>query len=223
MKQLIDAFRESVQQSGIQLALSPQFILLCLLTALVCTAIIAVVYRFFYRGACYSANFTILLVLSGIVTTFAMMTLSANLVLSLGMVGALSIVRFRSALKDPLDVGFLFWSIVVGIACGAGLFTYSILCTLFIAVLYIVMTLIKSGVHSYLLVINYENSAEAAVAAAVKEIGCKTKTKSFTKTKDGSKLTIQLIMGKDNTNVGDSIEKIEGVNSTMLVEYTGDV
>lgn len=90
-------------------SLSLPRILLALLTATLCGAIIYLVYRMFYRGVVYSDNFNILVLLITVVTAFIIMTISANLVLSLGMVGALSIVRFRSAIKDPLDVGFLFW------------------------------------------------------------------------------------------------------------------
>ena len=223
MKELIDAFRESVAQSGIQLDLSPQYIILCLLTAGICAAVIALVYRFFYRGSCYSANFTILLVISTLVTTFALMTISANLVLSLGMVGALSIVRFRAAIKDPLDVGFLFWAIVVGIACGAGLFTYSILCTLFIAIIYIVLTLIKSGVHSYLLVLCYDSSAKEMIDKTLSELKCRRKIKSLTHAKGHDELTVQLMLNKEDSGISDKFDKIEGVESAMLVEYTGDV
>ncbi|MCR5262483.1 MAG: DUF4956 domain-containing protein [Clostridiales bacterium] len=223
MKELIDAFRESVAQSGIQLDLSPQYIILCLLTAGVCAAVIALVYRFFYRGSCYSANFTILFVISTLVTTFALMTISANLVLSLGMVGALSIVRFRAAIKDPLDVGFLFWAIVVGIACGAGLFTYSILCTLFIAVVYIAMTLVKSGVHSYLLVLCYDSSAKIAVDKTLEELKCRKKVKSLTHAKGHEELTVQLKLNKEDNSIAERFDAIAGVSSAMMVEYTGDI
>ena len=223
MNELIDAFRESVAQSGIQLDLSPQYIILCLLTAGLCAAVIALVYRFFYRGSCYSANFTILIVMSTLATTFALMTISANLVLSLGMVGALSIVRFRAAIKDPLDVGFLYWAIVVGIACGAGLFTYSILCTLFIAVVYIVLSLIKSGVHSYLLVLCYDPSAKDAVDRTLAEINCRKKTKSLTHTKGHEELTVQLKLNKEDNTIADRFDSIPGVTSAMMVEYTGDI
>ena len=96
-------------------SLSLPRILLALLTATLCGAIIYLVYRMFYRGVVYSDNFNILVLLITVVTAFIIMTISANLVLSLGMVGALSIVRFRSAIKDPLDVGFLFWGVGAGI------------------------------------------------------------------------------------------------------------
>ena len=120
-------------------------ILLAMLTATVCGLIIYWVYRLFYRGVVYSDNFNILVLLITVVTAFIIMTISANLVLSLGMVGALSIIRFRSAIKDPLDVGFLFWGVAAGITAGAGLYFVALIGTVFVAILYIVLTLIKKN------------------------------------------------------------------------------
>ena len=103
-------------------ALSLQTIFITLLTATVCGAVIYLVYRFFNRSVIYNENFNILVVLTTVVTAFIIMTISSNVVLSLGMVGALSIVRFRAAVKDPLDIGFLFWGIAAGITAGAQLY-----------------------------------------------------------------------------------------------------
>ena len=102
-------------------------ILVTLLTAAVCGAVIYLVYRFFNRSVIYNENFNILVILTTIVTSFIIMTISSNVVLSLGMVGALSIVRFRAAVKDPLDIGFLFWGIAAGITAGAQLYWVALL------------------------------------------------------------------------------------------------
>ena len=112
---LIETFKDAVAQSNLLMELTAEYCVACLSVALACALVILLVYRFFYRGACFSANFSILLMMTALITTTIIMTISANLVLSLGMVGALSIVRFRAAIKDPLDVGFLFWSVAVGI------------------------------------------------------------------------------------------------------------
>ena len=97
-------------------------ILVTLLTAAVCGAVIYLVYRFFNRSVIYNENFNILVILTTIVTSFIIMTISSNVVLSLGMVGALSIVRFRTAVKDPLDTAYMFWALTMGILLGAGQF-----------------------------------------------------------------------------------------------------
>ena len=96
-------------------------ILVTLLTAAVCGAVIYLVYRFFNRSVIYNENFNILVILTTVVTSFIIMTISSNVVLSLGMVGALSIVRFRAAIKEPIEIVYLFWSIASGIVVGAGL------------------------------------------------------------------------------------------------------
>ena len=151
MKSLINAFKDALAASGLLLDLTPQYIFVCISIALLCGLVIYAVYRIFYRGSCYSENFNLLLLLTTLITTFIIMTISANIVLSLGMVGSLSIIRFRSAVKDPLDVGFLFWSVAVGITCGAGLYQIALLCTVFIAVVYILSVLLRFGAKRFLL------------------------------------------------------------------------
>lgn len=96
--------------------------LLSMLSAFICGMIVYFVYRKFFKGVIYNNNFNILLVLTSMITCFIVLVISSNVVLSLGMVGALSIVRYRTAIKDPLDVGFLFWTVAVGVTSGAGLY-----------------------------------------------------------------------------------------------------
>ena len=138
-------------------------ILVTLLTAAVCGAVIYLVYRFFNRSVIYNENFNILVILTTIVTSFIIMTISSNVVLSLGMVGALSIVRFRAAVKDPLDIGFLFWGIAAGITAGAQLYWVALLGTAVIAVLYILITIFRKEKKSYLLIVRYDASCEMNV------------------------------------------------------------
>ena len=163
MKSLINAFKDSIAQSGLLLDLTPQYIFVCVSIALLCGLLIYAVYRLFYRGSCYSENFNLLLILTTLVTTFIIMTISANIVLSLGMVGSLSIIRFRSAVKDPLDVGFLFWAVAVGITCGAGLYQIALLCTGFIAVVYILSVVLRFGAKRFLMIIKYDDAVKAQV------------------------------------------------------------
>lgn len=221
MKELISAFRESVIQSGLMLELTPTYILLTMLVALACAAMIALVYKFFYRGACYSANFTVLLVMTTLVTTFALITVSANLVLSLGMVGALSIVRFRAAVKDPLDIGFLFWSIAVGITCGAGLFVYALVCSFFIAAVYVILTVVRFGPNSYLLVIRHESSCAGEVAVELS--GIRTRLKNRTVTGSTVEISYKVYLKGEQAGIVDRLNAINGVSRAMLIEYTGDI
>ncbi|MFT3951762.1 MAG: DUF4956 domain-containing protein [Oscillospiraceae bacterium] len=119
---IVQDLKDSISSAGLVDNLKPQHVFLVMLSALVCGVIIYIVYKLFYRGAVYSEGMNVLNVMVCLVTSFVIMTISTNLVLSLGMVGALSIVRFRSAIKDPLDIGFLFWSIAAGITSGAGVY-----------------------------------------------------------------------------------------------------
>ena len=128
-----------------------------MLAAFLCGMIVYAVYRMFYKGVIYNNNFNILLVMTSTVTCFMVIVISSNVVLSLGMVGALSIVRYRTAVKDPLDVGFLFWTVAVGVTCGAGLYLISIMGTVFIALVYIMLVKVRSRKHQYLLIVKYQN------------------------------------------------------------------
>lgn len=220
MKELISQFKDSIKESGLILDLTPKDIFICVGVALICSLIIYVVYRFFYRGSCYSENFNVLLILTTLVTSFIIMTISANIVLSLGMVGSLSIIRFRSAVKDPLDVGFLFWSVAVGITCGAGLYQIALLCSLFIAGVYILSGLLNFGNKKYLLVISYSKEAEESIEKLLK--GKFKKLKNRISSKDGCEVTYQIRFSKSVVKLSDEISKISGVKSSMLVEFTGE-
>lgn len=195
-------------------------ILLALLTATVCGLIIYWVYRLFYRGVVYSDNFNILVLLITVVTAFIIMTISANLVLSLGMVGALSIVRFRSAIKDPLDVGFLFWGVAAGITAGAGLYFVALIGTVFVAALYIVLTIVKKERRCYLLVVRYGIDAESNVNALLGAI--KYKLKNKTQIGDKAEVTIEIKVKGNDTAQLSRFKAIEGVDSVTLLEYNGE-
>ena len=154
------------------------------------------------------------------ITTFIIMTISANIVLSLGMVGSLSIIRFRSAVKDPLDVGFLFWAVAVGITCGAGLYQIALLCTVFIAVVYILSILLRFGAKRFLLVVKYDTDAKDAVTKAL--TGTRHTLKNCISSQSGNELTVQVYAAKKAAALTEQLTAIHGVNSAMLIEYTGD-
>lgn len=200
--------------------LSAAHILTALISATVCGFIIYFTYRFFYRGIVYSDNFNILLILLTVVTSFIIMTISANLVLSLGMVGALSIVRFRSAIKDPLDVGFLFWGIGAGITSGAGLYFIALIGTAFVAVLYILLTIIKKEKKSYLLILRYGSDSEENVNAVLN--GMRYKLKSKTQSDAGIELTVEIKIKKNDATALSRFKAVEGVNTVTLLEYSGE-
>ena len=214
---LIQTFKDSVAQANLQMELTAEYCVVCLAMALACALIIMLTYRLFYRGACYSANFNILLALTSLVTT----TISANIVLSLGMVGALSIVRFRAAVKDPLDVGFLFWSVAVGITCGAGLYLFALLGTLFMALVYIELQLIRGKAHTYLVIARYTEQAAAPVEQALKAAHAHVRSRA---TANGAtELTASVFCLFRKVNLDQKIAAIDGVLSSTVIEYTGDI
>lgn len=191
-----------------------------MLAAFLCGIIVYAVYRGFYKGVIYNNNFNILLIMTSLVTCFIVIVISSNVVLSLGMVGALSIVRYRTAVKDPLDVGFLFWTVAVGVTCGAGLYLISIMGTLFIAAVYIILVKIRNKKHQYLLIVKYEDSAAEAVRREIEPI--KKVLKNKTSVKGLTELTYEVGLKGENTAFVTALSDIEGVSSAVLVEFTGD-
>lgn len=215
-----DIVKLSMEQGTTNTNLAASNIIVTAVAALLCSLVIYFVYKFFFRGAVYSVNFNILNVLLCVITAFIITTIRSDLMLSLGMVGALSIVRFRSAIKDPLDIGFLFWSIATGIAIGAGFFPFAIAMTICVAVIYIGISFLSSGKNTYLLVVKYAAEKDKEVRDAL--AGTKNTLKSKNVYKDKIELTVQLTVKKNNTGIVKKIGELEGVESAVLVEYTGD-
>ena len=195
-------------------------IFMSLLAAYVCGMIIYFVYKNFYKGVLYSHNFNILLVLVSMITAFIVLTISSNIVLSLGMVGALSIVRFRTAVKDPLDVGFLFFAISIGITCGASLYLMSFVCTILISLIYILMVKLKTDTHVYLLIVKYEQNSGEEVQKILSDMKYALKNKTIFR--DNIELTLEMKLKSDDTEFVSELSRIEGVHSAALINYTGD-
>ena len=177
--------------------LTTQGFAMSMLAAFICGMVVYGVYRKYYKGVIYSNNFNILLVLTTMVTCFIVIVISSNVVLSLGMVGALSIVRFRTAVKDPLDVGFLFWTVAVGVTCGAGLYLISLIGTVLIAVIYVLLVKIRNRKRQYLLIIKYENEAAESVARKLETL--KKVLKNKTTSHGTTELTYEVGICGDNT------------------------
>ena len=218
MNSIKNILEENIAQMGLIENLSMPYIGLVLGTALLCGLILYVVYKFFYRGAVYSENYGLLIVMSTMTVAFIIMTISSNIVLSLGMVGALSIVRFRTAVKDPLDVGFLFLAIGAGLTAGAGLFFVAIIGTVAISVVFMGLFLVGKSTMSYLLIVRCTPEAEYDVADVMSTLKSRMKSKSG----DGivTELTYTVKINKEDV-VAEMLE-IEGVESALLVSYTGD-
>lgn len=217
---LLDKLGENFDLTNAINNLSPSGIILTMLTAVICAVIIYFVYKLFYKGVIYSENFNLLLLLITVVTAFIIMTISANLALSLGMVGALSIVRFRSAIKDPLDVGFLFWAVASGLTAGAGLYWVALIGTICIAIIYVIATILKKEKKSYLLILRYDENADAEITTLLSQQKHKLKNKTFAN--DKVELTVEVKLIKGDTTKYTAYKGVNGVSSVTLLEYSGE-
>jgi uncharacterized membrane protein YhiD involved in acid resistance len=195
-------------------------IIISLLLAFAIGLFIFFIYKKTFSGVVYSHNFNITLVLMTMITTLIIMTISTNVVLSLGMVGALSIVRFRTAIKDPLDVVFMFWSISAGITTGAGVYSLAVFGSIIIGLVVYVMTRSKGKESVYLLVIHYDGRATDTVKYHLGKL--KHSIKSKIVRNDMTELTVELKMKGDNTAFMTPLSVAEGVQDVSLINYNGD-
>ena len=184
---------------------------------------IFMVYKKTFNGVMYSSSFGVTLIALTMITTVVILAVTSNVVLSLGMVGALSIVRFRTAIKEPLDIAFLFWSIAVGIVLAAGMIPLAVIGSVVIGVILLVFVNKKSHVHPYILVLECdcqesENKAKEFIAPRVERSVVKSKTASAGKVE----LNLEVRLKEDNTDFVTALSRISGVRSAVLVSYNGD-
>lgn len=198
---------------------------LSLLIAFLIGLFIYAVYKKTFNGVMYSRNFNISLVGMSMVTALIIMAISVNIVLSLGMVGALSIVRFRTAIKDPIDILYLFWAIAGGIVAGSGQYLLAILGCLVIGIMLIVFTNKSMNEIPYIVVLNcLDDSAEKnfldRLSSQVKRMKIKSKA---VRGGQGIELTVEVRLRDDNTDFINALATIDGVNDVVLVSYNGEL
>ena len=167
-------------------------------------------------------SFALSLVMLSMVTSLAILTVRSNVVLSLGMVGALSIVRFRTAIKDPMDTVFMFWSIVIGIITGAGYITVAILAALLLGALFLALNLLSGKLHtnSYLVVMRYTPEGESAVRSKLGTLG-KYKLKSRTMNLAETELVVEAKLSQKQMDSLEALLDNEGVSDVNIVSYNG--
>ena len=181
------------------------------------------VYKKTYAGVMFSQAFGGSLVAMTMITTMVILAVTSNVVLSLGMVGALSIVRFRTAIKEPMDIAFLFWAIAGGIVLAAGMIPLAIVGSIIIGLILILFCNRKSSTKPYIAVISCENgAAEEKVAAYLKANTDKTVVKSKSAQKGNIELSYEVTLKKDDTDFITKLSEMEGVRSAVLVSYNGD-
>lgn len=181
------------------------------------------VYKKTYNGVMYSESFGISLMAMSMITTLVILAVTSNIVLSLGMVGALSIVRFRTAIKEPMDIAYLFWSIAVGIVLGAGLIPLAVFGSVFVGVILYVFVNRKTTDHPYILIMNCENKeAEKQALAMLQNKVKKQVLKSKTVSKSGIEMTLEVRLKGDDSDFVNEVSNAEGVENVVLVSYNGD-
>ena len=216
-----DIFKSSFLENMASVSILDMIIALTL--ALGIGIFIFFVYKQTYQGVMYSSSFGTTLIAMSMITTFMILAVVSNVVLSLGMVGALSIVRFRAAIKDPMDIVFLFWSIAVGIVLAAGMIPLAVFGSVIIGVVLLVFANRKTHRVPYIVVLSCENAtAEKNAREYLRGQVQKCIVKSKTVQKGLVELNMEIRLKEDNTDFINTLSDMEGVNSAVLVSYNGD-
>ena len=198
-------------------------ILVALAISFVLGLFIFMVYKKTYMGVMYSSSFGISLIAMDLITTLVILAVSSNLITSLGMVGALSIVRFRTVVKDPLDLVYLFWSITTGIIVGAGLIPLAIIGSVVIGSVLFAFTNRKTTDTPYVLVVNCANEgSEMESMKKIQENTKKTLLKSKNISQNGIELTIEVRLKDSSVKFLNELLNTSGVSNAVLVSYNGD-
>ena len=181
------------------------------------------IYKKTFSGVMYSASFGISLIAMTMITALVILAISSNVVLSLGMVGALSIVRFRTAVKDPMDIVFLFWSIAAGIVLAAGLLLLAVAGSIFIGIVLLIFSEKKTFDRPYILVIHcVDSDSEERSLKLVEEMAGKVSLQSKTVTPGSIELNYEVRLRDGNTDFVHRLAEMDGVTSTVMVSYNGD-
>lgn len=196
---------------------------IALMLALGVGLFIFLVYKKTYSGVMYSSSFGVTLIALTMISTLVILAVTSNVVLSLGMVGALSIVRFRTAIKDPLDIAFLFWAIAAGIVLAAGLVPLAVIGSCLIGIVLMVFVNRRSHARPYMMVIRAENHdgevrALKCLEKNVKRMAVKGKSVS----RGDVEMNIEIRLLSENTDFVNEISELEGVKSCVMVTYNGE-
>ena len=184
---------------------------------------IFMIYKKTYRGIMYSAGFGTTLIALTMITSIVILAVTSNVVLSLGMVGALSIVRFRTAIKDPLDIAFLFWAIGAGIILAAGMIPLAAIGSVCIGLVLLVFVYKKSNTHPYMLVLSCtDNDSELKAREYITGKVVRSTVKSKSAVKGAIELNIEVRLENDDTDFINVLSEMPGINSAVLVSYNGE-
>ena len=194
-----------------------------MLFALIIGMFIFVIYKKTFKGVMYSTGFAMSLIGLSLVTTLVIMAVTSNVVLSLGMVGALSIVRFRAAIKEPMEIVFLFWSLAVGIVIGAGMIPLAVIGSVIIGIILVLFGNVKFNTLPYILIVNCDDEkAEKEAAKLIGKSVSKYIVKSKTVNNAGIELTAEIKVKENATDFVNRVNEITGVQSATLVSFNGE-
>ena len=203
------------------LSMSPLRVLITLLLALAVGGFICFIYKRTFGGVMYSRNFNLSLIVLTMVTL--LMLINNSLALSMGMVGALSIIRFRTAIKDPMDTVFMFWSVGEGIALGTKFYDIAVISAIVIGVVLAAMGAFKfKGTRPYILIIHYDEAASAQIKQMIKQLPS-PRLKSKTVQRDGIELTMELRLKDNETGFVEKFLRVDGVYDAALISHQGDI
>ncbi len=216
-----DIFKSSFLENVTSVSLLDMTVALLLAFAL--GLFIYFVYKKTFSGVMYSSSFGVTLIALTMITTLVILAVTSNVVLSLGMVGALSIVRFRTAIKEPLDIAFLFWSIAAGIVLAAGLIPLAVFGSAVIGIVLLVFVNKKTHVNPYIVVLQCEDHDSEKRAREYLE---KNTKRCVVKSKSAQKglveLNLEIRLQEDNTDFVNTLSELPGIKSAVLVSYNGD-
>ncbi len=216
-----DIFKSSFLQNVTAVSLTDMLLALALAFGL--GLFIFLVYKKTYTGVMYSSSFGVTLIALTMITTLVILAVTSNVVLSLGMVGALSIVRFRTAIKEPLDIAFLFWSIAAGIVLAAGFIPLAVIGSVIIGVILLVFVNRKEHTAPYIVVVQCDgHESEETALAFLKAHANRCTVKSKSVRKGCVELNYEIRLKNDNTDFVNLLSDIPGIGSAVLVSYNGE-
>ena len=216
-----DIFKNSFLENATQFSVVDTLISIALAFAI--GMFIFFIYKKTYQGVMYNRQFGVSLVALTMIATFIILAVTSNVVLSLGMVGALSIVRFRTAIKDPLDLVFLFWSVGAGIVLGACMYPLAVIGSLIVGVILFVFVRAKTSDSDYILVVECKDEAAEKKAEEVVKSGAKKfSVKSKTVARGYIEVSYEVRLNGDDTEFVNKVSASDGVDKAVLVSYNGD-
>ena len=199
-------------------------VVLAMLIALVLGMFMYVMYKKTYSGVVYSKSFNQTLVLLSVIVTMVMTIIGGNLALSLGMVGSLSIIRFRTAIKEPKDMAYLFWAIAIGLSCGAEMYVVAVVGSIVIAIMLFIFKRDIYGGNTYLVVVRGTKLQSGAVDKLISENTRKWKVRMQNATGEYEEITYEADLKKNNvSDLAKALRAIDGTEAVNVVTYTGEV